>query len=1534
MKGSQKFLSLLLAVTMVLSMLPTQVSATTSSGDSTPIISVESTTASPGSTVDVDVTIQNNPGVLGATIKFTYGSDLTLVDATAGDAFSALTITKPGVYVSPCNFTWDGQDIDESDIKDGVILTLTFEVSESAKTGVTQAVEVSYTPGNIVDADLTAVTATTVSGGVTVINYTPGDVNGDDTVNTTDIILLRREITGGYDVSINEAAADVNADGNINTTDIILMRRYITGGYGVELIPSTEQHTHSMVATAYSAATCTEDGNIAYWYCTDCEEYYSNESGTSAISLEDTVLEATGHAIVIDEAVAATYTSTGLTEGTHCSVCGEVIIAQEIIPMLEATQYSIQYNIYDNDSYLMSVGVDNSNPLYYTSEDSLTLINLAVDGYTFEGWYDGAGSNAVQIKTIDKGTSGDIQLYAHWSVVEYKVQFDSPLSPMDAVTYTVDTGVTLSNAYLEGYTFMCWSDTYGNVVSKIDPGTTGHITLTANWTSKRNQTIPATSLGDPITYVDEELGVITMAYEIGRIENVPLYLIEDLGNKVDGIDVTKETTISGTITESSAETIAQAVASATTSTSAWTLSEEWNNTTSLSESYLNETSYTQEEATTLGTTSSGTWTIGSSDTGTETSVVTSGSSNETSSSSTVSAQITSTDSVSGTIAASVETSAPGIKVSGSLSTEISSSDSSTDGTEDTDTETDTEYSSLSDTDTKTWNTSEGYSSSQETSQETTTSQALTEKLSETVSYDVSNSLSETQSSTQSTADSVSDTREYASSLTYSTEVTESSTITYSNANAPAGYYRIVEAGILHVFAVVTYDIATQAFGVYTHNVFEDDTYAFIDYSKDTKSFDDYENGVLPFEVPYEVIEFVDSIAGASDGLVIDIDTGIIAGYTGTDKIVVIPEYIAVDNGDGTKSVVKVTGFEENVFKNNTDIVGVQLSDTITEIPDSAFEGCTSLIAIVADSVTKIGEDAFKNCTSLNTFTVQNIVTDLGENAFENVDKIIVNSKNTTVTVAATLSGAKNITITLSGSTNSLDDTTLEIPDTVEYFEFNGGGNTYSGMKIISSAQTTVINNITSTNNTGTVLLLSSDNITLNRVSVDTTGWAMILTEENTSVSLYGTVTLSSSGENAVICRDMQLSPLSSSVVGKLSVSGNILVHGAIDGISYLNVSSGEIIYIDEATYNTYKTRWESGSFDITLDANGGAVTTSTIAAVCDEAIGTLPTPTRTGYTFAGWYTATEDGLLVTETTTFSTTDDFTLYAQWIAEEYTVSWTTGTGYTISVKRTSSPNAGAATGTLSSNDTVYYGDILSVTYTAATGYSLGSTGSTDITVETDITSSSIYASASANSYTYSIVYQSTNGTSLGTSSATYVFGTTNTISAPSKSGYTTPSSQSVTWDSTSKTITFKYTPTSVSSTTKSGTIDTSPSLTYSATVQYQNRTASSVQVRVVWTTTLGAYSYTSYGQQFTASSGSVSTGTVVLNSYGNAWSSYTSSARTVSATSSWITVPLSTTNATTVSLDIYYYQVNSNGTDMSKNYGEGDVDATWSISIPAY
>jgi hypothetical protein len=76
---------------------------------------------------------------------------------------------------------------------------------------------------------------------------------------------------------------------------------------------------------------------------------------------------------------------------------------------------------------------------------------------------------------------------------------------------------------------------------------------------------------------------------------------------------------------------------------------------------------------------------------------------------------------------------------------------------------------------------------------------------------------------------------------------------------------------------------------------------------------------------------------------------------------------------------------------------------------------------------------------------------------------------------------------------------------------------------------------------------------------------------------------------------------------------------------------------------------------------------------------------------------------------------------------------------------------------------------------------------------VTSSSIYASATPNYYTYTIVCRSTNGTELGNTAATYQYGTTNTIYPPEKARYSSPAAQSVAWDSTSgKTITFIYTP----------------------------------------------------------------------------------------------------------------------------------------------
>lgn len=77
-----------------------------------------------------------------------------------------------------------------------------------------------------------------------------------------------------------------------------------------------------------------------------------------------------------------------------------------------------------------------------------------------------------------------------------------------------------------------------------------------------------------------------------------------------------------------------------------------------------------------------------------------------------------------------------------------------------------------------------------------------------------------------------------------------------------------------------------------------------------------------------------------------------------------------------------------------------------------------------------------------------------------------------------------------------------------------------------------------------------------------------------------------------------------------------------------------------------------------FDAAGGAVSESTRTVTGGSAIGSasnpLPTPTRTGYTFAGWYTQTVGGSQVTAATVMPD-DDLFVYAQWTANTVTITF---------------------------------------------------------------------------------------------------------------------------------------------------------------------------------------------------------------------------------------------------------------------------------------
>lgn len=68
------------------------------------------------------------------------------------------------------------------------------------------------------------------------ITNAAGDVNGDGSIDLKDVVLIRRYIAGGWNVTIDKTAADVNNDEAVNLKDVVMLRRYIAGGWGVTLI--------------------------------------------------------------------------------------------------------------------------------------------------------------------------------------------------------------------------------------------------------------------------------------------------------------------------------------------------------------------------------------------------------------------------------------------------------------------------------------------------------------------------------------------------------------------------------------------------------------------------------------------------------------------------------------------------------------------------------------------------------------------------------------------------------------------------------------------------------------------------------------------------------------------------------------------------------------------------------------------------------------------------------------------------------------------------------------------------------------------------------------------------------------------------------------------------------------------------------------------------------------------------------------------------------------------------------------------------
>lgn len=168
---------------------------------------------------------------------------------------------------------------------------------------------------------------------------------------------------------------------------------------------------------------------------------------------------------------------------------------------------------------------------------------------------------------------------------------------------------------------------------------------------------------------------------------------------------------------------------------------------------------------------------------------------------------------------------------------------------------------------------------------------------------------------------------------------------------------------------------------------------------------------------------------------------------------------------------------------------------------------------------------------------------------------------------------------------------------------------------------------------------------------------------------------------------------------------------------------------------------------------------------------TLPTPTRTGYTFNGWYTAASGGTKIGNGgASYTPTADITIYAQWTIVKYTVSYNANGGNTSSVPASQTKNYGA-TLTLSSttptkaNGTTTY----TVTYNANEG-SVG-TASANATKTTTYTFSkwNTAANGSGTNYAAGASYTANANATMYAQWTSSASTTSVTLPTPSRTGY---------------------------------------------------------------------------------------------------------------------------------------------------------------------
>ena len=184
--------------------------------------------------------------------------------------------------------------------------------------------------------------------------------------------------------------------------------------------------------------------------------------------------------------------------------------------------------------------------------------------------------------------------------------------------------------------------------------------------------------------------------------------------------------------------------------------------------------------------------------------------------------------------------------------------------------------------------------------------------------------------------------------------------------------------------------------------------------------------------------------------------------------------------------------------------------------------------------------------------------------------------------------------------------------------------------------------------------------------------------------------------------------------------------------------------INNSSNHTLYAHWTGNKYKVTF--KDGSTTTNTGTVICGKPYGDLPSRSKTGYKFEGWFTKESGGDHITSSTVARITADQTLYAHWKANNYTVYFDSQGGSSVSSRTVTFDGAYGTSSNQLTNPT-------------RTGYKFegwytAKSGGTKIAYYSKVTTAknhTLYAHWTANKYTVS--FDSVGGSSVSSMSVTY-------------------------------------------------------------------------------------------------------------------------------------------------------------------------------------